>query len=79
MNNEQKIQIARDYIAEHKDNNVFDWIPCGSNDDEKLLIIFSNLESGVYGEVIEKEDGFEIEISSHDSHSGNPIIFEWSK
>lgn len=80
MTKENKIKVALDYISKHKDNNIFDWHPMGSDDDKKLLAVYSRLERGAYGFVYDSPDnegGFEIEISSEESHTGNLIIFEW--
>ena len=90
MSNKQ-IQIAKDFISNHKNDNAEDWfLQCQpGTDDEQYLEIYAKLEGGTFGECRDNaefdEDGelikeateFEIEISGFESKSGNPIIFEW--
>lgn len=83
MEDTKKIQIAIDFVALHKANDILDWQPVGIDGDIKSLTIYHNLNGGVYGDVEycfdEKgiENGGCIEISGFCTESGNPIIFEW--
>jgi len=95
MNNASKIEVAKDYVASHKKNNIEDWtIYSGVAEDDKkqaYLLVFEDLSNEVFGEVRDNEEydengevtkkatEFEIEISSHDSKSGSPVIFTWSQ
>ena len=62
----QREQIALDFIELHKDSIRKDWILYTD-----LETTFYNLIGGVYGDT---EDNC-VEISSTESHTGNPIIF----
>ncbi|MBL4900602.1 MAG: hypothetical protein JKX76_13385 [Colwellia sp.] len=97
MNNTQKIKIAKDFAALHKDDDIREWDIRNKQtqryfeaNDEAHLTIFYNLMGGLYGniesnaelddetgELIKEADQFQIEIDSSQSHSGNPIIFDW--
>ena len=80
MNDSEKIEVAKEFIALHKNPDVNDWNPIGQSDNKKFLEIFSNLEQGIYGNL--EDDGmgnWMVEIGSHESKSGNPITFEWEK
>ena len=65
-----KLEIAADFVSLHKEF------------DESIGLdrIYSNLINGVYGEV--RPTGFEnereVEISKHDSVTGNPILFSFN-
>ena len=71
--------IAYDFIRQHKNADVDNWAPYNlSSEAAKLERIFNNLEQGVYGEVTTHHDGIrEVEISGHESATGNPVLFEW--
>ena len=86
-----KIEVAKDFVALHKENNVSEWQPLFDDSDKQWLAIFSSLENEVYGSV--RDNGYyddddcevyveptewEIEVSSFESKSGNPIVFNWS-
>jgi len=80
MTNSQKIETAKHFILSHKNNNAEDWfLQCQhGTDKDQYLEIYSKLEGGEFGEVTTDDWGdFRIEISSHNSKTGNPIIFEW--
>jgi len=78
MKNSKKIEIAKDYIASHKESDVTDWQPVGSDDEAKFLIIYENMMNDVYGEARKNDFGdMELEIGSYESNNGNPVIFEW--
>lgn len=76
MNNQTRTNIATDFINTHKSNNLQDWL-CFDNAD--LLAVYNKLVGGEYGEVrtTNYNNELEIEIGTHESKSGNPIIFEW--
>ena len=85
MTNLGKIELAKDFIQLHKDNQFQSWIPENLSEEKLLLRVFSNLENGLYGEVAsdaEYDDGkittmYQIEIGSHESKSGRAHIFAW--
>lgn len=64
----QREQIALDFINLHKNNIIEEWLLSASS----LESIYYNLVGGVYGDT---EDN-SVEISSTESHTGNPIIFD---
>jgi|VirMetMinimDraft_7_1064189.scaffolds.fasta_scaffold44897_3 hypothetical protein len=64
----QKEKIARNFISQHKNNNVDNWLQQASD----LETVFYNLIGGVYGDT---EDDC-VEISGTESYTGNPIIFD---
>lgn len=68
MNKKQREQIALDFINQHKNNNLNNWLISAPN----LESIYDNLMGGVYGDT---EDNC-VEISGAESHTGNPIIFD---
>jgi hypothetical protein len=83
---EEKIEIAKDYIKNHKNTDIWGWaeqsnaLTAGNPENNILLNVYDKLMSGDFGEVKENDyDEYEIEISGHESKSGNPIIFEWEK
>ena len=72
---QKKIDIARDFVSLHKE---FD-IPRGGGDDG-FADIYISLEQEYFGEtrLVDKLTGeYEIEISSHDSRSGNSVLFNF--
>ena len=75
-----KTEIAHDFILSHKAIDVDSWTPFDLSGDAKLEKIFNNLMQGLYGECNEVDHlvgsgEYEIEIDSHDSRSGNPVLF----
>lgn len=83
ITNLEKITIAKDFISQHKINNVNEWHPLMVFGDDKLIIIYDNLENDVYGEsrIIDRNEyktEMEIEISSSDSISGHSVLFTWT-
>ena len=71
-----KTEIAHDFILSHKKIDLDSWTPLHLSGDAKLEHIFNNILQGLYGECEELESGeYEIEIDSHDSRSGNPVLF----
>ena len=88
---DEQIQIAKDFIGNHKNNNAEEWLlRCQpGTDDDKYLEIYAKLESGVFGEcrtdaeydddgeIVKEASEFEIEISRSESKNGNAIIFNW--
>jgi len=82
MNDQEKINIAREFVSNHsliKFSDLNEWVSTSQHDNDKLLTIFTNLTGGLYGEV--RPTGFkheqEIEIPARDSNTGNPIIFNF--
>jgi hypothetical protein len=75
----KKNEIARQFVESHKKNDPAEWQPMIKFGNEKLLIVYENLESGVYGEVSAPYDDEtrRVEIGKFDSATGNPIEFEW--
>ena len=71
----EKIAIAQEYVDLHKE---FD-IPLGGG-DEGLADIFESLYRCHFGEarLIDCDTGeYEVEIGSHETKSGNPILFNF--
>tara|TARA_R110000822_G_scaffold83703_1_gene196947 strand:+ start:90 stop:410 length:321 start_codon:yes stop_codon:yes gene_type:complete len=64
----QKEKIARNFISQHKNHNIDDWLICVSD----LESVYYSLIGGVYGDT---EDDC-VEISGTESRTGNPIIFD---
>ena len=78
MKNSKKIEIAKDYVSKHRFNNVTNWQPTGIDNNPKYLKIYKNMMEGVYGEARKNDFGeMELEIGSHESKNGNPVIFKW--
>jgi len=89
LTNEQKIDVARDFVSHHKITDVTEWQPYFDDSDSQYLRIFSKLENGEYGNITDDaeydEDGniitkaseWRIEIGSFESKDGNPYVFEW--
>ena len=70
----EKIEIARDFVALHKYDDVEDWCPIGQSGDRKFLHIFNEIIKAKNRE----PDGmgsYLIEIGSNDTKTGNPIEF----
>ena len=75
-----KVEIANNFILSHKE--IEEWAPFHLSGDAKLEHIFNNILQGLYGECREVDDllrsgEYEIEISSHDSRSGNSVLFNF--
>lgn len=81
MKKQERITLAKRFVAGHKNNRVTDWVPVGTDDDGKHIIIYNNLVSGKYGDVSDSAimdfEYLSIEISSNESKSGNAFYFEW--
>ncbi len=72
MNNQQINQIVTDFIAQHKP------FYADSLRDQYPADVWSRLEGGSYGEVTVDDEGWsQIEVPSHCTNSGNPVIFEY--
>ena len=77
-----KVEIANNFILSHRQIDVDEWAPFHLSGDAKLEHIFNNILQGLYGECREVDDllgsgEYEIEISSHDSRSGNSVLFNF--
>ena len=82
MEDYKKIEIATEYISMHKNTELAEWMEANSyqipTETEILLNVFVKLSQGEFGDIEEDGSGnFQIEISGHESKTGNPIIFEW--
>ena len=75
MDNNERIEVVRDYIANHKVNpwQLFD-------NEASYLIIYKDLIGGLFGDVtcinIDKTQ-YEIEIPARESITGKTIFFWW--
>lgn len=91
MTSQEQIQISKNYISRHKNDDVDFWQPLDKFGNEKYLAIYSNLINGTYGEArcLDEEfddDGeiishgyeYEVEIGRFDSADGNPVLFAWT-
>ena len=83
MDDIERIEIAKDYIAKHKVNDLRYWAPRGITGDAKYLAIYENMVNSVYGNTRLFDQGngpeYEIEIPAHDTANGKPCIFWWLK
>ena len=76
-----KIEIARKFVDAHC-YGLDAWMPKFTNpsmhDDAALIQVYYDMIGGLYGEC-RMLDGseFEIEIPASDSHSGDPILFNF--
>lgn len=88
MNIQQFRNIGKNFVELHKDNEVNNWVAGGNSDNDKYLEIYYRLAAHDFGEVVVDEYNDEynnddnvidctIQISSHDSKSGIPILFEF--
>jgi len=77
----RQIEIAREFIRAHNRADMDDWnlgAPLTfDNEADLLLHIYQALMQGTYGNVEQDGNTYNVEISAHDSKSGNPIIFSW--
>lgn len=74
-----KTDIAREFIALHKNDSLPDWQPRGLSDHKKLLVIYGLIIDGTYGECRETGGGgAEIEVSKFESKSKQSILFEFN-
>jgi len=88
LSNDQKIEIAKDFVSQHKNDNVIEWQPNFGNGDHAYLSIFSLLENGMYGNITDNGEynkdceyteptEWQVEIIGFEHKSGNPYVFEW--
>ncbi len=74
--NTQMIAVARDFLDLHKDSSLDDWQLGGATDDDKLMVLYSNLVDGVYGECRNNGlDELEVDIPGNLRNDGNPYLF----
>lgn len=66
-----RCKIAKEFIELHK-NPVEEWAPFFDDSDDQYLDIYYQLVDGEYGCV----SGGQIEISSFESKTRNPVIFD---
>lgn len=80
MDDIERIDVAKDYIANHLNNDVFKWQPAILTGDAKYMAIYNSLIRGLLGEIscvnLDKNK-FEIEIPPKESHSGKHLFFWW--
>lgn len=83
MDDSERIEIAKDYIAKHRISDVDKWQPFGIYGNDKYLTIYQNMISGLYGTThsIEQHDEncveYNLEVSGHDTSNGKPVLFWW--
>ena len=79
MTNEQRIEIAKHFIALHKHSVVEGWQPMNKFGDDKYLHIFFNMVNSVYGVCRVDLDSniYELEINSTDNRFGHSYLFTW--
>jgi len=81
MNNQAKIEIAKQYVDLHKKNDIDQWQPLDRFGDDKYLAIYHKLESGDYGNVKYNDPDdltcAEVEIGKFESADGTPKNFEF--
>ena len=74
---EKKIQIAKDFVALHKDFGIL-----GKDEitDNEFYSIYYNIIGGVYGNSEMVDDNwYEIEIGQHKTVNGIPKLFEYQE
>lgn len=77
--NEQRIEVATNFVESHR--CCEEWKERLYNDDD-YLTVYHNILGGVFGDCEEYDkdeaDGeHRIEISGHESLSGNPVLFDF--
>lgn len=87
----KKIEIAKDYVSKHKDNEIVDWATGQyKSDDDDWLYIYALLIGGAYGnvtavdetyndhgDIISNATEFETEINGFSTRDGNPLLFRF--
>jgi len=76
MTMQTRIQLAKDFVSMHKNANIDDWQPLYIFGNSKYLAIYHNLIDGVYGNTGSDDEDRAVEISSHESKTGNSILFD---
>ncbi len=77
--NSQMMSIARDYIELHKDTDLVAWQPFGKTEEEKLMLVYFDLTSDVYGKC--RDNGMDemvVEIPGHQRKDGNSYLFTFA-
>ncbi len=81
METKNKIAIAKDFVAYHRNNDIKRWPTFTKfNDDERYIDVYNNLVNGEYGCVSSNnKDGqvSSITIPAYDTLSGSPFLFNW--
>lgn len=72
----KKIEIAKEFVDQHL-YDIAEWQPCFDDSDRQYLAIYEKLINEFYGEVRYENNQAQIEISSTDSHSRLPVIFDF--
>ncbi len=76
--NPEMIAIARDYVNAHIDNDLDAWMPYGDDEETKLMLVYSNLVQGIYGQIRPTPSGqneFSIKIPAHQREDGKRYRF----
>ncbi len=74
MNNQEINRIVADFIALHRA------LYADSLNEQPPIDVWSSLRGGLFGEVRVDDEGWsQIEVPSHCSTTGNPIIFEYEE
>jgi len=89
MTNEEKIDVAKDFISIHKDSDVDNWQPFGLRNEAKYLTIYTNLINGFYGnvmcvdqvvsdngDILEHGTEYQTEVSTG-TRTGKAVVFTW--
>jgi hypothetical protein len=90
MDNNERIDIAKDYVAVHKDNDVSRWQPLVLYGNAKYLVIYKQLINGLYrqvtcvdqvlsdsGDILHHGMEYQVEISAIDTRSQKSVVFWW--
>ena len=78
---QNKVEIAKQFVNLHR-HSINDWSPKyhvpNMSDEAALLEVYYNLIGGLYGDTDPSGQGeLTIEIDSHDSKSGYPVLFDF--
>ena len=81
MDNQERIEIAKDFIAKHKENDINNWPPFDVFGEQKLLIIYQRMVTSHYAptRVFDAGNGPECELalSALNMADDKPCIFWW--
>ncbi|MFK5951009.1 MAG: hypothetical protein QM500_19830 [Methylococcales bacterium] len=78
MDNQERVNIAVNFVGLHQKANVDDWHPFDVKGTDKFLTIYNNLLSGFYGDVISTFDGEHYcQVKPSVTDTGNPTMFIW--
>lgn len=81
MTDDKRRETAKNFVALHKENDIENWTAFLTGEQDPLLTIYYNLMEEATCTNIDEESSdcakFYCEIGSHESKSGNPILFEF--